>query len=142
MKRLLFAFILLTVSTLAGAQQRFTCNFRITEKESGEEVASGVAYVQDRCYRCDTENGALYCNGTDRWIYSSASNELVIQQNDLSMFEGLDIGGIKGDHCEYEYSGFKVSLTNIKKVAEPWSATFFIIDPQIFNDDTVITDLR
>ena len=142
MKRLLLAAVLLIVRTLAGAQHRFSCNFTITEKESGKEVSSGVAYVQDSCYRCDTEFGALYCDGTNRWIYSSASNELVIQKNDLSMFEGFDPGSIRGSACEYEYSGFLVSLTNIKKVAEPWSATFFIIDPESFDDDTVITDLR
>ena len=37
---------------------------------------------------------------------------------------------------------YTITLTGIKEAAEPWSATFFIIDPELFGDDTIITDLR
>ena len=40
------------------------------------------------------------------------------------------------------YEGYVITLTSIEETAEPWPATFFIIDPESFGDDTIITDLR
>ena len=130
--------------TVASAQDvtRFTCSFVMTYSETGETLARGTAYVQGDCYRCDTSDGAMYCDGTDRWIYSSASDELVIQKNDLSMFADLDLGKIKGSSYTYKYGSFTVSLSSIKPVSAPWSATFFIPDPDSFSLDTIVTDLR
>lgn len=136
------AILFLLVCTLSMAQTRFTCSFTVVESTLGELVVSGKAFVQDSCYKCETPGGALYCNGCDRWIHDVANNELVIQKNDLSMLAGLDLGGLKGDSCTLEQAGFKISLRDIQPVQEAWPATFFIIDPESFGDDTIITDLR
>ena len=136
------AILFFLVCTLSMAQTRFTCSFTVVESTSGELVVSGKAFVQDSCYKCETPGGALYCNGRDRWIHDVANNELVIQKNDLSMLAGLDLSGLKGNSCTLEQAGFKISLRDIKPVQEAWPATFFIIDPESFGDDTIITDLR
>lgn len=140
--RALITLILLSICSVAGAQTRFTCQFRVVEDASGQEVVSGKAFVQDSCYRFESPGGALYCNGKDRWIYYSESQELVIQKNDLSMLDGIDLNDIKGDNFTVDYSGLKIYLSKIEKVDQAWPATFFIIDPESFGPDTVITDLR
>lgn len=140
MKRLFI--LLLFVSTLAGAQQRFSCDFTVVDSALGTVVVSGNAFVQGSSYRCETDGGVMYCNGTDRWIYNAKTNELVIQPSDISMFSNFDINKVKGTSYTYEYDKYKVVLTKIVKVTEPWSATFFIIDPELFDVDTIITDLR
>ena len=48
--------------------------------------------------------------------------------------EALD--GIAG------YENTVDTLTDIQEKDAPWSGTFFIIDPELFGDDTIITDLR
>ena len=145
-KHILSALILsfaLSFSALAEDIVRFTCTFKMTFTETGETLASGTAYVQGDCYRCETPDGAMYCDGKNRWIYSSATDELVIQKNDLSMFKDLDLSKIKGSSSyAYEYGSFTVSLSAVKPVSDPWSATFFIPDPESFSLDTIVTDLR
>lgn len=142
MKRLFLVVSFLALVSFCGAQTRFTCSFTVVESTSGELVVSGKAFVQDSCYKCETPGGALYCNGRDRWIHDVANNELVIQKNDLSMLAGMDFSGLKGNSCTLEQAGFKISLRDIQPVQEAWPATFFIIDPESFGDDTIITDLR
>ena len=142
MKRtLLFAFLLL-VTTFAGAQQRFSCRFTMTDTESGKEIISGTGYVQDECYRLEAEALKVYCNGKDRWIYSPGSDELVIETNDVSFLQEIRVTSAADGTAVVAYDKFTITLTGIKEAADPWPATFFIIDPDSFGDNTIITDLR
>ncbi|MBR1539161.1 MAG: hypothetical protein IJ636_06610, partial [Bacteroidales bacterium] len=86
MKRVFFLFAIL-LCTAAGAQTRFSCNFQMVDNASGKTVAEGTGYVQDDCYRLETDWLQVWCNGKDRWIYSSASDELVIEKNDVSFLK-------------------------------------------------------
>ncbi len=143
MKRFLLAAVtILSLSTVCMAQNRFSCNFKVTVASSGELVVSGKAFVQDSCYRFESPGGALYCNGKDRWLHDVANHELVIQKNDLSMIAGIDLSLLKDESCTFDYSSFKIELSAIKPAIKPWPAEFFIIDPDSFDADTIITDLR
>ena len=141
MKRVL---LLLTVllCTAAGAQQRFSCRFKMVDNESGRTVISGTGYVQDECYRLESEALKVYCNGKDRWIYSPGSDELVIDSNDVSFLKDISVSKAADGTAIVAYEHFTITLTDIKEAAASWPATFFIIDPESFGEDTIITDLR
>jgi len=135
----LFSILLCTASV---AQQRFSCNFKMVDIESGKTVAEGRGFVQDDCYRLETDWMQVYCNGKDRWIYSPGSDELVIESNDVSFLKDISVSKAADGSAVVVYENYTITLTGIKEAAEPWSATFFIIDPESFGDDTIITDLR
>ena len=141
MKRVFLLFAVL-LSTLCGAQQRFTCQFSMVETETGRAISSGTGYVQDECYRLETDWMTVYCNGKDRWIYSPKSDELVIEKNDVSFLKEVKVNRAADGTAVVAYDRYTVTLTGIKEVTDPWPATFFIIDPESFGDDTIITDLR
>ena len=141
MKRTFFILAIL-LCTAAGAQQRFSCRFTMTDNESGKTVISGTGYVQDDCYRLEAEALKVYCNGKDRWIYSPGSDELVIEHNDVSFLKDISVSKSADGTAVVAYDKFTVTLMGIKEAADPWPATFFIIDPDSFGDDTIITDLR
>ena len=141
MKRTLILLAVL-LSTLAGAQQRFSCYFTMVDNATGKTVAAGTGYVQDDCYRIETDWMQVYCNGKDRWIYSPGSDEMVIENNDVSFLKDIAVSKAADGTAIVTYDTYTITLTGIKEAAEPWSATFFIIDPESFGDDTIITDLR
>jgi hypothetical protein len=142
MKRLFFLLTLLLLCIAAGAQQRFSCQFTMVDKTTEKTVASGKGYVQDDCYRLETEWLQVWCNGKDRWIYSPKSDELVIEKNDVSFLKDISINKATGDKAVIDYENYTITLTDMKIQKEPWSGTFFIIDPELFGEDTIITDLR
>ena len=141
MKRI---FLLLTIllCTAAGAQQRFSCQFKMVDNGTGKTVAEGKGYVQDDCYRLETDWMQVYCNGKDRWIYSPGSDEMVIENNDVSFLKEIKVSKAADRTAVVLYDTYTITLTDIQEKPEAWSATFFIIDPAIFGDDTIITDLR
>ncbi|MBQ6299780.1 MAG: hypothetical protein IJK79_05310 [Bacteroidales bacterium] len=141
MKRVILLLTIL-LCTAAGAQQRFSCSFKMVDNTSGKTVAEGKGYVQDDCYRLETDWMQVYCNGKDRWIYSPGSDELVVENNDVSFLQEIKVSRAADGTAVVAYDTYTITLTGIKEVAEPWSATFFIIDPESFGDDTIITDLR
>ncbi|MBR3449440.1 MAG: hypothetical protein IKH24_01225 [Bacteroidales bacterium] len=141
MKRVILLLTIL-LCTAAGAQQRFSCSFKMVDNTSGKTVAEGKGYVQDDCYRLETDWMQVYCNGKDRWIYSPGSDELVVEKNDVSFLQEIKVSRAADGTAVVAYDTYTITLTGIKEVAEPWSATFFIIDPESFGDDTIITDLR
>ena len=142
MKRIVLLLSLLILSAFAGAQQRFSCQFTMVDNASGKTVASGTGYVQDDCYRLETQWMQVWCNGKDRWIYSPGSDELVIERNDVSFLQSISVSRSADGTAVVAYDTYTITLTGIKEQAEPWSGTFFIIDPDLFGDDTIITDLR
>jgi len=142
MKRLFFLLTLLLLCIAAGAQQRFSCQFTMVDKTTEKTVASGKGYVQDDCYRLETEWLQVWCNGKDRWIYSPKSDELVIEKNDVSFLKDISVNKAAGDKAVIDYENYTITLTDMKIQKEPWSGTFFIIDPELFGEDTIITDLR
>ena len=141
MKRFFFLVAIL-LCTVSGAQERFSCRFKMVERESGKTIAEGKGYVQGDCYRLETEWMQVWCNGKDRWIWSSSSEELVIEPNDVSFLKDIDVTRRTGGKAVIDYEGYTITLTDIQEKAEPWSGTFFIIDPELFGDNTIITDLR
>ena len=140
MKRL-FVLIMLLTSTLGLAQTRFSCRFTMTD-DSGNIVSSGTAFVQDDCYRLDTPSMKVWCNGKDRWIFSPSSDELLIQPDDVSFLKDISVSRSSGDKATVKWQGCTIELTEIKEVSEAWPASWFIIDPELFGTDTIITDLR
>ena len=142
MKRMIFLVTAVLLCIAAGAQQRFSCSFKMVDNVSGKTVAEGKGFVQDECYRLETDWMKVYCNGKDRWIYSSGSDELVIEKNDVSFLKDISVSKAADGSAVVMYDTYTITLTGIKEAAEPWSATFFIIDPESFGDDTIITDLR
>lgn len=140
MKRLI-VFAMLLTSTLAFAQHRFSCRFVATDEE-GKPVLSGTAYVQDDCYRLEMPSMKVWSNGKDRWTYSVNSDELLIQADDMSFLKDIDVSRSSGDSATVKWENYTIELKEIKQVEEPWSAVFFIIDPDVIGDDTIITDLR
>ena len=141
MKRVILLLSILLCTAAAG-QQRFSCRFSMVENASGRTVLSGEGFVQDDSYRLEAEVLKVYCNGKDRWIYSPGSDELVIEKNDVSFLKDIKVSRAADGTAVVSYDRFTVTLTGIKEVADPWPATFFIIDPDTFGDDTIITDLR
>lgn len=142
MKRTFLLLLTILLCTAAGAQQRFSCDFKMVDNASGKTIAAGTGYVQDDCYRIETDWVQVWCNGKDRWIFSPGSDELVIETNDVSFLKDITINRAEGDKAEVKYGDYTISLTKIREVAEPWSGTFFIIDPDRFGENTIITDLR
>ena len=141
MKRV-FLLLSILLCTAAGAQQRFSCQFKMVDNVSGKTVAEGKGYVQDECYRLETDWMQVWCNGKDRWIYSPNSDELVIERNDVSFLKDIAVSKAADGTALVTYDTYTITLTGIKEAAEPWSAIFFIIDPETVGDDTIITDLR
>ena len=142
MKRLVLLLSVLLCAATAGAQQRFSCRFTMTDTATGEVAAKGVGYVQDDCYRLETEAMQIYCNGKDRWIWSPSSEELVIEKNDVSFLKEIAVSRSADGTAVVTYGSWTITLTGIRNADEPWPATFFIIDPDLFGDNTIITDLR
>lgn len=142
MRRLLFLCLSVLLCSAACAQTRFSCRFTMVSKASGETVSSGTGYVQDDCYRLETDWMQIYCNGKDRWIYSPGSDELVIEKNDVSFLKDIAVSRKSGGTAVVDYGTYTITLTGIKEAETPWPGTFFIIDPESFGDDTIITDLR
>ena len=147
MKRLITLSILLACAFSALAQtrsavpERFSCKFKMTD-EAGKLVASGEAFVQGDCYRLETDNLKVWCNGSDRWIYTPVSDELVIQDNDVSFLKQISVSITPAGKAKVAYQNYSIEIENLVERAEPWSATDFIIDPDTFGIDTIITDLR
>ena len=141
MKRFFFLLTLL-LCTAAGAQQRFSCQFAMVDNNTGQTIATGKGYVQDECYRLETDWLQVWCNGKDRWIWSSRSDELVIEKNDVSFLRDISIDRLSAGKAVVKYETYTITLTDVQEKTEPWSGTFFIIDPELFGDDTIITDLR
>ena len=141
MKRFFFLLTLL-LCTAAGAQQRFSCQFAMVDNNTGQTIATGKGYVQDECYRLETDWLQVWCNGKDRWIWSPRSDELVIEHNDVSFLDEIAVTRQAGGKAVVKYGDYTITLTDIQEKDAPWSGTFFIIDPELFGDDTIITDLR
>ena len=141
MKRVILLLTIL-LCTAAGAQQRFSCQFKMVDNTTGKTVAEGKGYVQDESYRLETDWMQVYCNGKDRWIYSPGSDEMVIEKNDVSFLNEIKVSKAADRTAVVLYDTYTITLTDIQEKSEAWSATFFIIDPAIFGDDTIITDLR
>ena len=141
MKRVILLLTIL-LCTAAGAQQRFSCQFKMVDNTTGKTVAEGKGYVQDESYRLETDWMQVYCNGKDLWIYSPGSDEMVIENNDVSFLKEIKVSKAADRTAVVLYDTYTITLTDIQEKPEAWSATFFIIDPAIFGDDTIITDLR
>jgi len=142
MKRFILFSVAMLVCISAGAQ-RFSCNFTLLDKETGTVLAAGQAYVQGGCYRFETSDGTLFCDGNTRWIYSHDSDELVIENNVTPVIPDADLNKIQ--ECPgymVVYDKYKINLSNIKKVSHEWEASFFTIGSNLIGEDTIVTDMR
>lgn len=128
--------------TPAGVPERFSCRFKMVDNVSSKVIAEGVGYVQGESYKLETPQMQIWCNGIDRWVYSPVSDELVIQKNDVSFLKDIKVSKASGGKAKVAYDTYSIEIEDISVRTEPWSATFFIIDPEVFGLDTVITDLR
>ncbi|MCR5709390.1 MAG: hypothetical protein K6G79_02785 [Bacteroidales bacterium] len=148
MKKLILLSVLTAVfsaafaQTPAGVPERFSCRFKMVDNNSSKVLAEGTGYVQGDCYRLETPQMQIWCNGIDRWIYSPVSDELVIQKNDVSFLKDVSISKASGGKAKVVYDTYSIEIESLEARTEAWSATFFIIDPEVFGLDTIITDLR
>jgi len=143
MKRYFLILILLLGSLdLMAEELRVVCSFKIVNDEQGTVIMEGKAFIQGDCYRCETAAGTLYCDGKSRWIYNPDSDELVIQKNDISMFDDIDFSSLEKGSCNYKYQGMTISISGVQKMTEPWPKDFFIMNPELISADTIVTDLR
>ena len=141
MKRL-FILCLVLLCTAAGAQDRFSCNFKLYDKKSGEDpVMSGVAYVQGHSYRVESADGFVIGDGTTRWIYYSKSEELVIEDDDPAIFKKLKMVKTSSSEATVTFSRYTAKLTKIKETDE-LPAVFFNADLKARDKNVIVTDLR
>ena len=63
-------------------------------------------------------------------------------KNDVSFLQDISVDRRAGGKAVVHYGNYTVTLTELQERKEPWPGTFFIIDPELFGDDTIITDLR
>lgn len=141
MKRLLI-FLLLSLCTAAGAQNSFSCNFKLFDSRSGDApVMSGIAYVQGNCYRVESADGYVVGDGKSRWVYNSRSEEMVIQADDPSIFRKLTFAKSSDGKATVTYSVFTAELTKVKAV-DKLPEVFFRVDTSTLGKNVVITDLR
>ena len=143
MNRRLLSLALLLLCSVAGAQNRFSCNFELFDTSSGKDksLMKGVAYVQDLCYRVETEDGYVRGNGTDRWIYYAKTLELVIQKDDSSIFSKITLTKAGEGSATVKYADYKAVLSSIK-VTEEQPESFFSVSTSSISKDVIITDLR
>lgn len=142
MKRF-FTLAFLLSATLLGAQNRFTCKFELYNVKTGGEKAliCGTAYIQDLCYRLESEDGFVRGNGTDRWIYYSGTEELVIQKDDPSIFSKITLTKAEQGSAVVTYADFKAKLSKITEMeAKPES--FFVVGESELGKNVIVTDLR
>ena len=141
MKRFAVA-IMLLVCTLSGAQNRFSCDFKLYDKKTdAKPLVSGIAYVQDNCYRIESAEGFVVGNGTTRWLYRSQSEELVIEDDDSSIFRNLTLVQSSERTATVTYSKYRAELTKIKST-EILPVQFFSVDVKSLGPDVITTDLR
>lgn len=139
-----FALILATSLSYAqkGLTGRFTCNFTLYDKnDESKPVTSGVAYVQDNCYRVETADGYVVGNGRDRWIYNSKDGELVIQKDSDSIFKKIAMTRTSNSTARVVYANFMALLKNVRDI-DALPLNFFSVDKALLDDNVIITDLR
>lgn len=156
MKRFLTIF-LMCICLGAGAQNSnlikelagngsLSCQFTISGSASSGPSITGQAWLQDNCYRVEADTFQIICNGKTRWFYNSKSDELVVENNNLSFLdnpiEKLPDGSyrmvVKGE------GGATMTVTafNLQQKKEKYSFEHFMMDPEKISLDTIVTDLR
>ena len=143
MKKLTIFLLLLACSLTAGAQNRFSANFKLYDSKSGDQaVISGVVYVQDKCYRAESSDGFVMGDGTTRWIFYAKSEELVIQDDDPSIFNKLTLVKAGSGTATVKYADYTASLTDMKLLKEELPSVFFNSDVRMKDKNVIVTDLR
>ncbi|MBQ0123735.1 MAG: hypothetical protein KBS58_02700 [Bacteroidales bacterium] len=141
MKRFFVALLLLSCA-VAGAQNRFSCDFKLYDKKSETKpLVSGIAYVQDNCYRIESAEGFVVGNGITRWLYRAKSEELVIEDDDSSIFQRLTLVQSSESTATVTYSKYRAELTEIKST-EKLPVQFFSVDVKSLGPNVITTDLR
>lgn len=117
----------------------------------------GTVEIQDSCYRVHLKSMEIYCNGTDRWLFSPISEELVIMKNDMKSSNPMDNplmfltssevrqgsnGSTTIDYKGKDGSSFKITILKAEKVEAAWEGTYFVLDTNSLSDNVIITDLR
>lgn len=134
------------VGQLAG-DGSLTCRFSLTGSSLAGSL-DGNAWVQGDCYRIEADSFLIICNGKTRWIYNSASDELVVEHNNLSFMnnpvEKLADGSYRMVIESVEGAGASLSVTayNLKRQKEKYPFEYFLMDPEKISLDTIVTDLR
>lgn len=117
----------------------------------------GTVDIQDNCYLLKTAVMDVYCNSKDVWMYSPASEELVITRygdsakdlasNPLLFLESSDVNKDASgrDVITYKASDnvtFSVTILSMTKAESAWNASHFVFDEKGCGEDVIITDLR
>lgn len=163
MKRILVALFLL-VSAFAGyaaddavtlwdelkKQGQVSMNFSLKGTDASGVVVSseeGKAHLQGDCYRIECGDMLICCDGKSMWMFNSATEELVIDQDEAMPFmKASNIrkdqqGNINATYVADDIT-FKVKVSDILPVSTPWPASFFTIDVDSLSENVIVTDLR
>ena len=117
--------------------------------KTGKCVATqkGVAYVQGDCYRIESDELKVYCNGESMWMYTPDTEELVISANEtLPLLGATDArrrqdGTITASYAANDMT-FKVEISGIKSLKEKFPADYFVLDESAVSENVIVTDLR
>ena len=156
MKRFLTV-LLIGISLAAGAQNErlvkelagdgsLFCKFAVTGVSTSGSSISGKAWIQDESYRIEADTFQIICNGKTRWFYNASSDELVVENNDLSFLENplekLSDGSYRMTVKMQGGAVAIVSVHDIRQQKERYSFEYFMMDPEKISLDTIVTDLR
>lgn len=155
MKRLL-TLILTCLCFAAGAQNEalirslaaegsLTCKFTMTTDGVAGSGIKGTAWIQDNSYRIESDTFQMMCNGKTRWMYNTASDELVIEKNNLSVLDNPVEKLADGSYrmtVRNAGSTFHITVYEVKQQKEKYPFEYFMMDPDKISLDTIVTDLR
>lgn len=155
MKRFLTIFCLF-ICLAAGAQNAglvkqlagdgsLVCQFLVSGSAMAGSV-KGLAWVQGDSYRIEADTYQITCNGKTRWIYDAKSDELVVENNNLSILDNPVERLADGSYSmTVKWEGGKsltVKVFNLKQQKEKYPFEYFMMDPEKISGDTIVTDLR
>ncbi len=118
---------------------------------------SGLLEIQGMCYKLHLNYLQVYCDGTDRRLYSPETMELVIMRNDMTSTNPMDNplmflsssdvktgpdGVMTINYKGNDGSTFVVKVFKIVKNESAWPADYFVLNEDTLSEDVIITDLR
>ncbi len=131
-------------------QGQVSMNFSLKGTDASGVVVSseeGKAYLQGSCYRIECGDMLICCDGKAMWMFNSATEELVIDQDEAMPFmKATNIrkdqkGNINATYLADDIT-FKVKVSDIVPVSTSWPASYFTIDESSLSENVIVTDLR
>ena len=143
------------INAMGSVEMNYTL---VIDNQDGKTVSSqnGILFYQDGLYKLESDNLCIYCDGKSRWIYSVASEEVVIMKNDYNSSSPADNplmlladskvrdngdGSYRIVYSDDNDFLYTVKISSVKK-SENHSSSFFVLNENSLGDDVIVTDLR